>query len=144
MSCWGFLTHTCLQLFHRHPQHSTCLTYTHTHPVARSLCMLPMAAVKGSFDRQLVSMHRKPHQIYGLGRDHKLALLGKQKGRLSAPNLMLCKIERKHIGLRILPQERARRWVRCTHRRSEKALDSLARIMEGIYLPTAVSKDWRR
>lgn len=47
------LAHGSSQLFHRHPLNSVRLTYTSLgpHPVASSLCMLPMAVARTSFGR---------------------------------------------------------------------------------------------
>lgn len=76
-----------LSLAYRHPQHSTCLTYTIPHPVARYKCAI-LKVTRVSFSRWLVSTHRKMAQMCGPERDHKLQLQHsplESKGRMLAP-----------------------------------------------------------
>ena len=69
-SCWRWLAQEYLQLALMHPQNIMCFIHTYSHPVAGSLYIFLMM-VRVSFERELVSMHRKLAWICGPKRNHK-------------------------------------------------------------------------
>ena len=66
--------------------------------------------------------------------------LSEAKGRLSECDLVHYRIGRRHSDLIIQPKEKAKS---IEHRRSEKVLESLARVTEVISFLKAVIKNWR-
>ena len=102
-------------------------TVSHAPWPASSLCALTMV-LRAKLGRWLVSTCRKPAWISRPERDHKLEhlllLLAKQSGGCWHPTCWIVGWW-EDIHIRIL-QEKAKVWSRPIHRRSEKALESLA------------------
>lgn len=103
-------------------------TVSHAPWPGSSLCALTMV-LRANLGGWLVSMCRKPAWVCRPEKDHKLEhlllLLAKQSGGCWHPTCWIVGWW-EDIRIRILRQEKANVWSRPIHRRSEKALESLA------------------
>ena len=64
--------------------------------------------------------------------------------KAKAASLVLCRAERRHASLIIMPEWEQEVWSRYIHTGSEKASEYLIGLMEGITTVKSVNKDWRR
>lgn len=134
------------QIEHRHSQHSINCTQTTPHIVASSLCTLMMAA-RARFGKLLVNSAETGPNLQAKERTQISALalpLEKQKGSCQHPAWWIAGSRESIKAQEVFLKEEQEVRCRHIHRSSEKASESIVRLMEDISLLKSVSKDWNR